>query len=472
MAYQQSRCHGTRMSLEETLEQERRELVDLSEGRQTRHVQSGSWTASPRNNPTGRNTTMVDFAPSPSPSPTPGALPPRHGSIAGIGVGVTPPSYSYRRSWNEPISSSPLRVSSSAASSSSSSQPSGEDQEKEKSEVAPRRSSDGTDRLHGRKKSVGKSEKSGVKATITPLDCPSFDTSDQNTPKRPTSITTTTTTTAADIPPSSPTSPTQAHEKLSTGKNTVAAMMSGLDLKVGLPSFASRGRDSVRHGSARGSSLDSRLPSRLGVGRSISPRNRWLSSNPLSLATSTFKSNKSATDKGKVIDMDKRLSDTGSLSSHPKAGSGRGSSDGWSPSPGDERLEKDMYDSENNPIAETSDDEEYDESSSSDDESVSRGRKVSIDVISPSSEEDDAKKEKSDSLPTEEAERMLLVFSFHIWLSVLILTACRPTDRRRKDRFRTPERRTKADSFCEAWSTAATEGPEPCSGSGPPAYEL
>ena len=417
MAYQQSRRHGTRMSLEETLEQERRELVDLSEGRQTRHVQSGSWTASPRNNPTGRNTTMVDF--SPSPSPTPGALPPRHGSIAGIGVGVTPPSYSYRRSWNEPISSSPLRVSSSAASSSSSSQPSGEDQEKVKSEVAPRRSSDGTDRPHGRKKSVGKSEKSGVKATITPLDCPSFDTTDQNTPKRPTI----TTTTAADIPPSSPTSPTRAHEKLSTGKNTVAAMMSGLDLKVGLPSFASRGRDSVRHGSARGSSLDSRLPSRLGVGRSISPRNRWLSSNPLSLATSTFKSNKSATDKGKVIGMDKRLSDTGSLSSHPKAGSGRGSSDAGSLSPGDERLEKDMYDSENNPIAETSDEEEYDESSSSDDESVGRGRKVSIDVISPSSEEDDAAKEKPASLTTtEETEGMLPISFLPIWLSVLILT--------------------------------------------------
>ena len=415
MAYQQSRRHGTRMSLEETLEQERRELVDLSEGRQTRHVQSGSWTASPRNNPTGRNTTMVDFAP--SPSPTPGALPPRHGSIAGIGVGVTPPSYSYRRSWNEPISSSPLRVSSSAASSSSSSQPSGKDQEKEKSEVAPRRSSDGTDRPHARKKSVGKSEKSGVKATITPLDCPSLDTTDQNTsstPKRPT-ITTTTTTTAADIPPSSPTSPTRAHEKLSTGKNTVAAMMSGLDLKVGLPSFTSRGRDSVRHGSARGSSLDSRLPSRLGAGRSISPRNRWLSSNPLSLATSTFKSNKSATEKGKVIGMDKRLSDTGSQSTQLKAGSGRGSSDAGSLSPGDERLEKDMYDSENNPIAETSDEDEYDESSSSDDESVSRGRKVSIDVISPSSEEEDAKdakKEKPESLTTEEAERMLLISFF------------------------------------------------------------
>ena len=470
MAYQQSRRHGTRMSLEETLEQERRELVDLSEGRQTRHVQSGSWTAFPRNNPTGRNTTMVDFAP--SPSPTPGALPPRHGSIAGIGVGVTPPSYSYRRSWNEPISSSPLRVSSSAAPSSSTSHPSGEDQEKEKSEGASRRSSDGTDRPHARKRPVGKSEKSGVKATITPLDCPSLDTTDQNsTPKRPTI----TTATAADIPSSSPTSPTRAHEKLSTGKNTVAAMMSGLDLKVGLPTFTSRGRDSVRQGSARGSSLDSRLPSRLGVGRSISPRNRWLSSNPLSLATSTFKSNKSATDKGKVIGMDKRLSDMGSLSTQPKTGSGRGSSDAGLVSPGDERLEKDMYDSENNPIAETSDEEEYDESSSSDDESVSRGRKVSIDVISPSSEEEDAKKEQPESLTTEEADRMLLIsfFSFFpIWLSVLILTACRPIDRRRKDRFHNPERRTKADSFCEAWSTAATKGPEPCPGPGPPAYEL
>lgn len=42
-----------------------------------------------------------------------------------------------------------------------------------------------------------------------------------------------------------------------------------------------------------------------------------------------------------------------------------------------------MYDSENNPISETSDEEEFDESSSSDGESV-RGRKVSVDILPPS----------------------------------------------------------------------------------------
>lgn len=188
-------------------------------------------------------------------------------------------------------------------------------------------------------------------------------------------------------------------------------MMSGFDLKVGLPSFA-RGRDSGRRSTSRESSLDSRLPSRLA--RSMSPRNRWLNSNSLSLATSTLKAanNKSITDnKDKVIDMDnayKHLSETalsklsGSLS---KPGSRRGSYDGGSTtSAGDERLEKDMYDSENNPISETSDEEEFDESSSSDGESV-RGRKVSVDILPPSDTKGDG---DDDGNVTEEKPQSLL----------------------------------------------------------------
>lgn len=88
----------------------------------------------------------------------------------------------------------------------------------------------------------------------------------------------------------------------------------------------------------------------------------------------------------------KHLSETalsklpGSLS---RPGSRRGSYDGGSTiSAGDERLEKDMYDSENNPISETSDEEEFDESSSSDGESV-RGRKVSVDILPPSDRKGD-----------------------------------------------------------------------------------
>lgn len=400
MAYSHSRRHGTRMSLEETLEQERRELVDTLEGRQTRHV-SESWTSasSSMNNNSGNPArySMLEF------SPSPGALPLRHGSIAGIGVGVTPPSSTHRRSWNEPILSSPLRLSSTATSPPSASSPtSPQDQEKEKSfgdsETAPRKSSDGTDRSHERKKSVGKTEKSGMKSpTIT--TALHLDTSvSLSSPDRDSAI--------------SPTSTSLAQEKSPVGKNTVAAMMSGLDSKFGLPTFA-RGRDSARRsGASRGSSLDSRLPSRFA--RSISPRNRWLRTNPFSLATSSLKPNKST---AKAIDM--HLSDaalsklSGGLSALPEPGSRRGSLDEGSTAD-DERLEKDVYDSENNPIGETSDEEDFDDNSSSDDESVGRGRKVSIEIISPSDDGSpvDTEEKPRSLLAAAEEERKSLTFRY------------------------------------------------------------
>lgn len=376
----------------------------------------------------------MDYSPG-----TGSVLPPRHGSIAGIGVGVTPPSryYShsndndnnnnnpYRRTWTGPASSSPLRLSSSAASTSSlplsAHEHAEEEEQKQKqkqrqeqendstttataSSAPPRRSSDGTVRSHERKKSVGKASKPGSRtskttATASASSSPVFDRpqvetmsfngsgSDHDALKGAV-----VTTNNPSSPSSSlvPTSTAQPQERPATGKRPKSAMMSGFDLKVGLPSFA-RGRDSGRRSTSREPSLDSRFPSRLA--RSMSPRNRWLNSNSLSLATSTLKAanSKSITDsKDKVIDMDnayKNLSETalsklsGSLS---KPGSRRGSYDGGSTtSAGDERLEKDMYDSENNPISETSDEEEFDESSSSDGESV-RGRKVSVDILPPS----------------------------------------------------------------------------------------
>lgn len=200
-------------------------------------------------------------------------------------------------------------------------------------------------------------------------------------------------------------------------------MMSGFDLKAGLPGF-SRGRDSsVRRSTLRGSSLDSRVPSRLA--RSMSPRNSWLQPNPLSLATSPLKSsNKLITEKGKVIDMDsayKHLSDAtlAKLPGSTKPGSRRGSMDGGgsTTSAGDERLEKDMYDSENNPLSESSDDEEFDdESSSSDGESI-RGRKVSIEVLPPSEDAAAAAAKDKDGEAKEDDsstnEGMFLSFYYH-----------------------------------------------------------
>lgn len=113
----------------------------------------------------------------------------------------------------------------------------------------------------------------------------------------------------------------------------------------------------------------------------------------------------------------KRLSDTaskltGSQPVLPRPPSRHGSSDGGPVSSGDERLEKDRYDSENNPISETSDEEDFD-SSSSDDEPASRGRKVSIDVISPSDDEGtgDAKERPQSPPAAAEEKRMFLSFS-------------------------------------------------------------
>lgn len=96
----------------------------------------------------------------------------------------------------------------------------------------------------------------------------------------------------------------------------------------------------------------------------------------------------------------------------PRPPSRHGSSDGGPLSSGDERLEKDRYDSENNPISETSDEEDFD-SSSSDDESASRGRKVSIDVISPSDDErtSDAKESPQSSPAATEEKGMFLSYS-------------------------------------------------------------
>lgn len=380
-----SRRQPTRMSLEQTLEQERRDILEaLGEGSTSLQFRANSRATSSHSPSTTRHGSMqLDYSPAPGTS-----LPPRHGSIAGIGVGVTPPSsqpYSaehtgfnhgslHRRSWNGPVMSSPLRRSSLSLSAADHEQGEeglqvGDDDPAtttaSAASSAPRRSLDGTDRF--RPLHVGRTAAGAASSSPTM----------SSRAKTPGSV------------PSAPT-PTQAEKQERRPKS---AMMSGFDLKVGLPGFA-RGRDSsVRRSTSRGSSLDSRVPSSR-LARSMSPRNRWLQSNPLSLATSTLKSsNKLITDKGKVIDMDsayKHLSDA-ALSKLPgstKPGSRRGSIDGGgsTTSAGDERLEKDMYDSENNPLSETSDEEEFDDDSSSSDGESIRGRKASIEVLPPSEE--------------------------------------------------------------------------------------
>lgn len=375
------------MSLEAALEEERLQVVELLEGPRRASVPPAATRRDvPLTQPPVRS--MLDVSPGP--------LPARHGSIAGIGVGVTPPSHrgSGPIILNEPASS-PLRLSSSVASSPTSPErpPSGSvDDPSNGSNVVPSES-------HVADRS-GVDIHSDYKFDMQP-SAP-----DQG-PKRVSQPQ------AQDRPPS----------RAVQGKNAVAAVMGGFDLKA-IPTL-SRGRDSTRRISPRGLSLDSR-PSH--AGRSLSPKSaRLLSANPINLA---FRAGRLVTDKGKVIDKDsayRHLSDeamsraSGSLANLPRPASRQGSdADGQT----DERLEKDMYDSENNPI-DTSE-EEYDTSSSEDDSSLrarrgsKRGRKRSLDLHS--SAEDDAMDFKSKPpqtlLAAAEEERMFSYWTYFTYCSL------------------------------------------------------
>ncbi|KAE8144126.1 hypothetical protein BDV25DRAFT_167603 [Aspergillus avenaceus] len=325
------------MSLETALEEERRELVQEYQGRNG----AGS-RRNQRTTPSVPRRSLFDIAPSP------GA--PRHGSIAGIGVGVTSPSP--RRSWHEPLVTAPITTTTTTTPSTSSTAtapssrrttsakappPLPPKKSSDDSEDAPRRSSD-------------------------PISLNSNHKSDNHRP-RPSirwddSVT---------MPPSvlSQRRASQAQEKPPAkalqGRTAMAAVMSGLDLRVGLPSF-SRGRTSARNSSTRGTSLDSRL----------SPKNRWLSPSSRSPAAQPTK----PAEKAKPTEPEVKQQPV-------RPANRRQSSEDDVKSPaGEGRLEKDVYDSENN-LIETSD-EEADDSSSSDDEAgATRGRKKTPDRATP-----------------------------------------------------------------------------------------
>ncbi|KAF4172606.1 hypothetical protein CNMCM8694_000999 [Aspergillus lentulus] len=292
-------------------------------------------------------------------APSPDILPPRHGSIAGIGVGVTSPSNN-RRSWAGPVSES-ASPSGSVAPGTATSYASLKRFPGESSEPsAARRASDNSDIISiGKKKIVDRNKLDNNEMPVLP--------------KRTIQI---------QLPEKPPREPNH-HHKPSQSKSTMAAMMSGFDLKVSLPSFA-RGRTPSRQSSSRGASLDSRVPQRRARSGS---QNRWLGSNPLNLSSS--KPGKPAMVKEKPSPMNnthpnhsdpilpESVGNGTSVTSPPK--------ESESPEPdintatsstGDERLAKDLYDSENNPM--DSSEDEPDESSSSDEDSdseIERGRK-------------------------------------------------------------------------------------------------
>ncbi|RAK76615.1 universal stress protein family domain protein [Aspergillus fijiensis CBS 313.89] len=426
------------ISLETALEEERREL--LRESGEGNHTNS-SWY--PRRS-------MLDIAPSP------GFVPPRHGSIAGIGVGVTSPSgRNYHHHYNSyPASNTTTTTTTSA----------------------PRRSSTPTTSTASSPTTSSKPPPLPPSSSTSPSTSPTTTTTTTTTtsppPPRTTSLVApplppaprkssvqsdssdksggpqaaTTTThksgpsirwdSSLDMPPSARRA-SQSQEKPPAASSSnrlpsMAAVMSGLDIKVGFPSFV-RGRDSGRSSSSRGNSLDSRTPA-LRSTRSSSPKRRWLSPGSRNQSVDTAKpilespkespnenpmeKLKESKESPKEKQAEKPTESTkeplkATPNEKPKESVAVGSAPKVSPpptppatsqpavppppapqsppeadanssAPGEQRLEKDHYDSENNPI-ETSD-EDGDEMSSSDDESPDReseenkrGRKETVD---------------------------------------------------------------------------------------------
>ncbi|KAL2851963.1 hypothetical protein BJY01DRAFT_260316 [Aspergillus pseudoustus] len=356
-------------SLAAALEEERLELAAEQQRSASRNRSSAY--APPRRS-------ILDTA-----APTPGYMAPRHGSIAGIGVGVTPPAgHGYQDSSPSPAPGA--NETTETPSSSTSTTPS----------TTP--------------VTTPKTPYTNLKTAPPPLKRPDPSASDKgksadtkNNPpeaRRP-SIRWDS---GVDMPPSANGSRRfggQGQEKAprALGKGAMAAVMSGLDLKVGLPSF-SRGRDSSRNNSKRGTSLDSHLPSPARRAQSGSPARRLPSANLRSSVRETPKPTADDKKESKPEAVDEKHLNP------PPIRRGSSETDARASASGDERL----YDSDNN-RSETSDEEE----SSSDDETssennsedVKRGRKKASDRDSssggdttedskPSSDETDAHQPK------------------------------------------------------------------------------
>ena len=343
------------MGLASALEEERLELAAELENR------NGTST---RKAPPSQRRSVFDTVPDLGP-PSPAPFPQRHGSIAGIGVGVTPPSH--RRSLQEPLlAPSPLR---------SATPPPPPPPTTSTHRVAATTTSRAPPPIVKPKPTVSANGATDPDAKDKPPEKPRpsirWDDSVVMSPTANSYNYARRSSQQQERPPSRPQS-----------KNAVAAMMSGLDLSFGLPGF-SRGRDSSRNNSKRGASLDSRLPSRKARSRSTSPATRLMSPGPPRIPASTPSSPVMAKAKPCVVETtDLPANKPPSPPAPPPTQEPSDGDTTTKPAPaGDERLAKDVYDSENN-LIETSEDDDDDSSSSSDesnpdrdgDEEVPRGR--------------------------------------------------------------------------------------------------
>ncbi|PWY74437.1 hypothetical protein BO70DRAFT_106957 [Aspergillus heteromorphus CBS 117.55] len=379
------------MSLETALEEERRELLE--------ELGEGPSTAS-----NYRRRSMLDI------SPSPGLMPPRHGSIAGIGVGVTPPSYYYysssprRSSTNSTASttsSTTTTTTNSTSTTATSSTTTTTTPTAQKAPPLPRTPT--TSAVAPPLPSVQRKSSVQSDGSVSPTRIPDPVSGDntatintQPNKPEPRSGPSIRWDSSTDMPPSvanrnASRRSAQTQEKPSNRLPSMAAVMSGLDLKVGFPSFV-RGRDSSRSNSTRGTSLDSHVSSPRPA-RSSSPRRRWLSPNARAQIQLPDPAKPAVTPKKEPSPMDtaaavsdKNPSPDPTPDSTPEPPQALPEGDAKSSAPGEQRLEKDHFDSENNPI-ETSDEDGDESNSSSDDdtsqeddpESVERGRKQAVD---------------------------------------------------------------------------------------------
>ncbi|KAJ5595921.1 hypothetical protein N7450_002379 [Penicillium hetheringtonii] len=152
----------------------------------------------------------------------------------------------------------------------------------------------------------------------------------------------------------------------SQSRKGMAAMMSGLESRL-FPRSFSRGRDSSRGSSRRGTSLDSRsLSSTSQFSRSVSPGTRQLDSAP--------KPTVADTEKGRAIRMqDAHNQSDEALPNNKQLGGLPGYVKPAEHQDTGERLAKDVFDRDKNIIESSEDD--GDESSSDDEQMARRGRK-------------------------------------------------------------------------------------------------
>ncbi|KAL3474943.1 hypothetical protein BJX99DRAFT_259864 [Aspergillus californicus] len=343
-------------------------------------------TAELRNSSSHRNSTASVYTPTrrsildTATTPSPGFIAPRHGSIAGIGVGVTPPDTGYQDS-PQPTMPEP-NESTETPSSSTSSTPSTTPVTTPKLPYTSLKTAPPPLKRPDPPASNDKGKNGATKDNPPEIRRPSIRWDS-----------------GVDMPPSANGSrrfgPSQEKAPRSLpGKNAMAAVMSGFDLKVGLPSF-SRGRDSSRNNSKRGTSLDSHLPSASRRAQSGSPARRLPNSSLRSPVPDHLKpATDNSTNENKAEGADDKLLNP------PTSGRGSAETDTRASASGDERL----YDSDHH-ATESSEEEEgstSDEESGSENkgEDVDRGRKKTADRDS--SNEDS--KPASDGIDAEESK--------------------------------------------------------------------